>query len=134
MPVPVPPPEPAAPPPRPPPPICAPVPAPPFPPVPLDFEPPHAVAASEKPASKTSNARPARQPARGGATNIDRSRVGDAGVVMGSIVTALPGSLGRCPPRITGSTALVLQARYWAIRLFCSTFTRLSVQKVQFGP
>jgi hypothetical protein len=23
---------------------------------------------------------------------------------------------------------------YWAIRLFCSTFTRLSVQKVQFGP
>jgi hypothetical protein len=23
---------------------------------------------------------------------------------------------------------------YWAIRLFCSTFTRLSVQKVQFAP
>jgi hypothetical protein len=23
---------------------------------------------------------------------------------------------------------------YWALRLFCSTFTRLSVQKVQFGP
>jgi hypothetical protein len=23
---------------------------------------------------------------------------------------------------------------YWVIRLFCSTFTRLSVQKVQLGP
>jgi len=23
---------------------------------------------------------------------------------------------------------------YWAIRLFCSTFTRLSVQNVQLGP
>ena len=77
-----------------------------FPPVPLDFEPPHAAATSAQPASKTSNARPARQPARG-ATNIDRSRVGDAGVAMAS---------------------------YWAIRLFCSTFTRLSVQKVQPEP
>jgi hypothetical protein len=25
-------------------------------------------------------------------------------------------------------------ATYWAIMLFCSTCTRLSVQKVQFGP
>jgi len=45
-----------------------------------------------------------------------------------------PGLLRRCPLRITGSTALVLQASYWAIRLFCSTLTRLSVQKVQPEP
>ena len=102
------------PPPRPPPPICAPVPAPPFP-VPLDFEPPHAAAASAQPASKTSNARPARQPARG-ATNIDRSRVGDALRDIGGLVD----EAGIVP--------------YWAIRLFCSTLTRLSVQKVQPEP
>ena len=66
--------------------------------------------------------------------NIDPGSVGDAGVAMPRIVTTLAGLLRRCPLRITGSTALVLQASYWAIRLFCSTFTRLSVQKVQLGP
>jgi len=79
-----------------PPAICPPVPAPPYPPVPLDFERPHA-AASAQPTSKMSNARPARQPARG-AANIDRRRVTDAGAVTVSIVTALPGLLRRRPP------------------------------------
>jgi hypothetical protein len=40
---------------------------------------------------------------------------------MADIVAALPGLLRR-------------SMDYWAIRLFCSAFTRLSVQKVQFGP
>jgi hypothetical protein len=66
------------------------------PPVPLDFERPHA-AASAQPTSKMSNARPARQPARG-AANIHHRRVTDAGAVTVSIVTALPGLLRRRPP------------------------------------
>jgi len=33
-----------------------------------------------------------------------------------------------------GNDAFRSPANYWAIRLFCSTLTRLSVQNVQLGP
>jgi hypothetical protein len=36
--------------------------------------------------------------------------------------------------RAAPEAATVAVRSYWAIRLFCSTFTRLSVQKVQLGP